>query len=57
MTWLVLGILGSGIAIREWPDGTWWPFALLFVSSVGALVYLRVPFNTAQRVLLPVMRY
>lgn len=57
MTLLLLGVLGSASAIRQWPDGTWWPYALVFATSLGALVYLRFQFRQAERVLLPVARY
>lgn len=57
MMFIVMGITGGGIAMREWPDGTWWPFALMVATSLGALVHLRFQFRAAERVLLPVMRY
>lgn len=55
VTFLALGVVGAGIALREWPDGTWWPGALMFATSLGMLLWFR--FAPAARVLLPVMRY
>ena len=57
MALVVLGTLGVIIAMGEWPDGTWWPFALMAATSVGLLIHLRFEFRRVERVLLPVMRY
>lgn len=56
MTFVVLGMAGLTGAVRAWPDGIWWPFALLVATSLGMLVHLRIRFRAAERVLLPVAR-
>jgi len=53
VTFLALGVVGAGIALREWPDGTWWPYALVAVTGVLMALWLR---RRDERRLVPVAR-
>lgn len=50
-TLVFLGVLGVLGLLREWPEGTWWPYALVVAGSLlGAWMVRKRP----DRVLLPV---
>ena len=50
---LIFGVIGVSGAFREWPDGTWWPYALMAVTGVLMALWLR---RRDERRLVPVAR-
>lgn len=51
---LALGIVGINGAIREWPDGTVWPYVLMGVTGLFTVFWFR--WRGDERVLIPVAK-